>query len=209
MFNLSVSQELDDYVNDLIMVRMVNFGRRCTFNGNKTEQITGIIGQSRVQDEFGLPWVDGKSGCDHGTDLAPFGVTIDVKTMGRTKPVIHHPEWINNFTCLQAHFCVDALLFASLMRRERVLTVCGWLPKHLVITRGHLYRKVEIRYKGSVPLEMRADNIEIHNYDLFDVTSMDDLKRQLKDYSDALGRRHQAAPLLGNWSDRFERFNLD
>jgi len=64
-----------------------NFGHRYTANGNYEQQLTGIIGQSVVMEIFGLGFIDGSSGFDHGVDIYFEGLKIDVKTMGRTTDV--------------------------------------------------------------------------------------------------------------------------
>jgi len=72
-----------------------NFGHRYTANGNYEQQLTGIIGQSVVMEIFGLGFIDGSSGFDHGVDIYFEGLKIDVKTMGRTTDV--KPNYTNNF----------------------------------------------------------------------------------------------------------------
>ena len=67
MFNIKVSSKIKNHCKALIKVH--NFGNRGVADGNKSEQLTGLIGQNTLQDLFGFPLMDGKGGFDNGEDI--------------------------------------------------------------------------------------------------------------------------------------------
>ena len=158
-----------------------NFGKRGVADGTPDQQLTGIIGQSVVLDLFSLPWVDGSSGFDEGVDMVYQGLSIDVKTMGRTTGV--RPYYVNNFIGLQKDYRVDAYIFGSLNKKTNEFTLVGWLPKKELLKRASFFKKGSIRKRsdGST-FETFADLYEIENRKLFGVSSFDDLTKQLDRY---------------------------
>ncbi len=155
-----------------------NFGKRGIADGTPEQQLTGIVGQTVVLDLFNLPWVDGSSGFDEGVDLVYHGLSIDVKTMGRTTDV--RPYYVNNFIGLQKDYLVDAYIFASLNKKTNELTIVGWLPKNELLRRAAFYEKGRIRKRsdGST-FETFADLYEVENRKLYHISSFSDLTKQL------------------------------
>ena len=78
-------------------------------DGNYNEQLTGIIDQCTIQTMFQVDLLIGEEGFDHGKDLEYTGLSIDVKTMGRTTDVKDY--YVNNFIALQKGFHKDVFIF--------------------------------------------------------------------------------------------------
>ena len=76
MFDIKVSEEQKNYAQD--MVNKYNFGMRGYGDGNKKEQLTGIIGQTVLADLLGLPRPDGGSGFDNGFDFVINGKKVAI-----------------------------------------------------------------------------------------------------------------------------------
>ncbi len=108
MFKIKVSNKIIDYATSL--VKEHNFGNRGVADGSAEEQLTGIIGQCTIQTMFHVDLLTGDEGFDHGEDLNFSGLSIDVKTMGRTTDVKDY--YVNNFIALQkglSHGCIHFL----------------------------------------------------------------------------------------------------
>ena len=176
MFKVKVQERIQSYAKE--QCEKHNFGMRHAANGSKEEQITGVIGQAIIQDLLGLPLIDGSSGCDDGVDLNINGLTVDVKTMGRTTEV--RPYYVNNFIGLQLGFSTRVLVFCSFHKVKKELTVCGWFPKEYLKEKADFFPKGTTRYQSSGDSFIaKADLYEIKMGDLFDVSSIEDLKAQL------------------------------
>jgi hypothetical protein len=104
MFDIQVKNSIIEHCEK--QIDKYNFGHRYTANGNKEQQLTGIIGQCVVMELFQLGYINGKDGFDNGIDIVYtniFGsISLDVKTMGRTTSV--KPNYTNNFIALQDYF---------------------------------------------------------------------------------------------------------
>ncbi|RIA11037.1 hypothetical protein OE09_2919 [Flavobacteriaceae bacterium MAR_2010_72] len=176
MFTIPVENDLIKHCESLI--ESYNFGQRYTANGNKEQQLTGIIGQSVIAHLFGLGYVDGSSGFDQGIDLIYGNKTIDVKTMGRTTDV--KISYTNNFLKLQDHFKTDIYIFCSYHKIKQELTVCGWVSKREFISKRRFYPKGSTRTRSDQSKFVTfADLYEIDNRDLIPVKNFEDLKQQL------------------------------
>lgn len=176
MFTIKVDSALVHHCQEL--VKTTNFGNRSTANGNKEQQLTGIIGQSVIMDAFGLGYVDGKGGFDNGVDLIINSKNVDVKTMGRTTDVKRN--YTNNFLKLQDYFETDIYIFCSYHKLKQEVTVCGWIDKSNFIHKRKLFPKGTQRTRNDgTSFTTFADLYEIDIINLNDVQSMDDLKQQL------------------------------
>ena len=159
-----------------------NMGNRHSANGNKEQQLTGIIGQCVVMELFQLEYINGKDGFDNGIDIVYtniFGsISLDVKTMGRTTSV--KPNYTNNFIALQDYFNPEGYIFCSYNKLNKVLTICGWITKQEFINKRRLYPKGTIRERSNgTTFETKADLYEIDVIDLNDIMDELDLKKQL------------------------------
>lgn len=185
MFDLTVSEEVVEYARGVLAKH--NFGRRGVGDGSGEEQLTGLVGQSVIQDLFGYPRTDGSSGPDGGVDLVFHGLSIDVKTMGRGhRP---RPEWANNFSSLQEHFPTDLLLFCSYNRKMQILTVCGWTCKNLFLRIADRFPKGTFRFRedgSSFPL--KADLYEMSNQDLYSARTFGALAEDMAHLAIAEGK---------------------
>lgn len=174
--------EADVLVHAKEQVSRVNFGRRSFGNGTSEQQLTGIAAQCAMQKAFGLPLVHAGNECDGGVDFQYAGLTLDVKTMGRTTDV--RPNYVNNFVAVQISLATDVLIFCSLHKVKQELTVCGWLPKHLFIQRAAFFPKGSTRARSDgTTFQTFADLYEIPNNRLNDVESLDDLQDQLQHFA--------------------------
>ncbi len=109
MFDVRVTAEQLNFAQD--MVNRYNFGMRGYGDGNKKEQLTGIIGQTVFADLLGFPRPNGADGFDNGVDFVINGRKVDIKTMSRTVPVRDH--YVHNFIGYQRKYSVDYYVFAS------------------------------------------------------------------------------------------------
>jgi hypothetical protein len=89
-------------------------------------------------------------------------ICIDVKAMGRTTDVALN--YVNNIVASQMRLDAAAFLFTSYNTNESRLTVCGWLPKPFVTSRGNFFKKGTIRTRrDSTTFECKADMWEVPN----------------------------------------------
>ena len=135
-------------------------------DGTKEQQLVGIIGQNMLHLALGKPLMQAGGGFDGGVDALIFGVSFDIKTMGRTTaPRI---DFVNNLLRSQTRYNVQGYIFASLNKNSNVLSICGWLPKETFIERAELHMRGSTRTRADgTTFEMKADTYEIRNQDLF------------------------------------------
>jgi len=177
MFKVKVNQDIIEYCKN--QVDKYNFGKRSSANGNKEQQLTGIIGQSIVMNLFGLGYVNGEDGFDDGVDILYNNKKIDVKTMGRKSDV--KQNYTNNFLKLQDHYSTEIYIFCSYHKTKEELTICGWIDKTDFINKRRYYPKgTERKRFDGTTFETFADLYEIDNKDLNQVNNIDELKQQLK-----------------------------
>ena len=177
MFKVKVNQDIIEYCKN--QVDKYNFGKRSSANGNKEQQLTGIIGQSVVMNLFGLGNVNGEDGFDDGVDILYNNKKIDVKTMGRKSDV--KQNYTNNFLKLQDHYSTEIYIFCSYHKTKEELTICGWIDNTDFINRRRYYPKgTERKRFDGTTFETFADLYEIDNKDLNQVNNIDELKQQLK-----------------------------
>ena len=176
MFIIKVEDNVLSHCNKL--VENYNFGQRKEANGSKTQQFTGVIGQSVLMDLFGLGFVDGETGFDGGVDILFNNKRIDVKTMGRTTDV--RPNYTNNFLKLQDYLDTEVYIFCSYHKTKKEVTVCGWISKEDFLKKRTYYPKgtVRTRFDNST-FTTFSDLYEIDNSNLNQVKSFEDLKQQL------------------------------
>ena len=111
MFKIKVSNKIIDYAKGLLEEH--NFGKRGVADGSPAEQLTGIIGQCTVQTMFQVELITGNEGFDNGVDLEYSGLSIDVKTMGRTTDVKDY--YVNNFIALQKKTTRQMYLYSAVI----------------------------------------------------------------------------------------------
>lgn len=183
MFKIKVSNTIIDYAQNLLVD--YNFGKRGVADGNIHEQLTGLIGQCTIQTMFHVNLLTGEEGFDHGKDLEFAGLSIDVKTMGRTTDVKDY--YVNNFIALQKYYPTDVFIFCSYFKEKKELTICGWLPKNELENKASFYKKGTKRYRSDKTwFRTKADLYEIPNKKLRKVNSPDVLKRQLSEFASSI-----------------------
>ena len=176
MFDIQVKPEIIRHCQH--QLEIYDFGQRRIANGTPEQQLTGIIGQSVIMDLFGLGYVEGSEGFDNGVDITYNGVSMDVKTMGRTTAVRDY--YVNNFLGLQMNFDVDAYIFCSYNKIKHILTVCGWIEKSEFRKKASFFPRGSFRTRSDGSrFRTFADLYELPNSDLHDVNSFEDLKAQI------------------------------
>lgn len=147
-----------------------NIGNRSKANGSKEEQFVGLLGEIRVKEFFNI---DHKfeNGFDGGFDFIYKGKKFDVKTMGRN--VDPKPYYVNNFICYQLDYNCDGYIFCSLNKKTNKLSVCGWVTKEELKTRGDLFAigQERTRSDGS-SFKLKAPTLEIKNNQLNNINDL-------------------------------------
>jgi hypothetical protein len=134
-------------------------------NGNKEQQMVGVIGQNMMAMALNEPFMKPSTAHDGGVDFVIAGKKIDIKTMGRT--VTPTLKYVNNLIASQTKFDVDGYVFSSLNTSNSKLTICGWLPKVSFLFFAKFYEKGTIRERtNNTSFELKADTYEIENDDL-------------------------------------------
>jgi len=179
MFKVKVKNDIIAHCKE--QLKKYNFGKRGYADGTPEQQLVGIIGQTVILDLFDLAWIDGGKGFDGGIDLVYNGISIDIKTMGRTTEVRSY--YVNNFIALQKKYDVEAYIFASYNKIKKEITLVGWLPKQLFEDKADFFQKGAYRTRSDgTKFKTFSDLYEIKNSDLFDVKSINDLKKQINTY---------------------------
>ena len=173
MLKLSIDKNIIDHA--VWLVDHVNYGQRGDADGDKKQQVRGMIGQCMVMDILGydLPQITHEH--DGGIDINYNGLTIDVKTMGRNCDP--RPEYVNNLIGLQSHFDVDAYIFCSINRKDITLTICGWIAKNEFLKLAEFTPKDGYRIRSDgTRFQTKANLYELQNNMLNNVNSIDELK---------------------------------
>lgn len=171
MYTEKVSDEIIRYCKD--QVEKYNFARRGYDDGDKEQQLTGVIGQCMIMKYFDVGLIDGTKGFDGGIDIIYHDKKIDVKTMGRNTKV---EEWYtNNFHAAQDCFCPDIYIFCSYNKKTQELTICGYVTREEFIQRRKFIPKGMPRMKGGTTFEFAYDMYEIDNTELNKINELCDL----------------------------------
>lgn len=179
MIHQKIPQEIKTYCGRLISE--YNFGHRGIADGNREEQYTGMVGQCMICKLFETALPTGEGGFDQGVDLTFEGLSIDVKTMGRTTAV--RPHYVNNFIGLQKDYKTDIYIFCSINKKTSILTVCGWVTKAQLLERASFFKKGTKRYRSDGSwFRTKADLYEIANSKLNPADSVKELKENLVKY---------------------------
>jgi hypothetical protein len=135
-------------------------------DGSKDQQLVGVIGQNMMALALGKSFMQSSTTHDGGVDFEIFGLKLDIKTMGRTNPP--KLDYVNNFMASQTKFNVDGYVFASFNKTNNVLSICGWIPKELMLERACFYAKGETRIRSdNTTFDMKADCYEIQNNQIY------------------------------------------
>jgi len=165
MINIAIKDEIVFHCRNVL--KKTNFGKRGVADGDASEQLRGIVGQSVVQNLLGLPLVQNSNGFDGGIDFTYKDKTYDVKTMGRN--CAPKPYYVNNLIGLQDKYKVDRYIFCSLNRNSMILTICGWIDKNDFLKQASFYKKGTVRTRSdNTSFETKADLYELENKKLND-----------------------------------------
>lgn len=163
MISIKIKDEIVSHCRSIL--KTTNFGKRGIADGDASEQLRGIVGQSVVQDLLGLPLIQNANGFDGGIDFTYKNKTYDVKTMGRNCDP--KPYFVNNLIGMQDKYKVDRYIFCSLNRINMTLTICGWIDKKEFLQKANFYLKGTVRTRSdNTTFETKADLYEIKNTDL-------------------------------------------
>ena len=144
MFDITVTDKQIEYAEE--MVKKFNFGQRGYGDGNKKEQLTGIIGQTVFSDEIKAARPTGATGFDGGKDFIINGKKIDIKTMTRSVPMRSY--FVHNFIGYQKNYEVDYYIFASFNTTNKKLTICGIIDKENFFEKSTFFAKGSIRKRS-------------------------------------------------------------
>lgn len=98
--------------------------------------------------------------------------------MGRTS----YPKdnYVNNLVGMQAKYNVDRYIFCSLHKKDKVLTICGWIDKDEFIDKAKFFGTgVERTRFDGTKLITKCDLYELENKYLVQSNTIDEFKKQL------------------------------
>ena len=173
MFDVKVTQQ--DLEFAIETVNQKNFGQRGQFDGNRDNQITGILGEAVLYRLLKQDYPDYKN--FSLVDLQINRLTVDAKNMKRKVAMKDH--YVHNFVGYQKDFKVDILLFSSwnCSGFPGTLQICGWLPKDEFLKHANFYNVGDIRTRDDgTTFTTRAPLFEIENSKLNPIDSLEDLK---------------------------------
>ena len=173
MLNIKLREDLCKFAWDIVKKR--NFGNRSIgANGNKEQQYTGILGETVIYDiVYGKLPEYNEAGI---VDIVINGKKVDIKTMGRT--VYMKPDYVHNFMGYQKDFPNDIYMFNSIVKNERIIQICGWLPKDEFFMKSSFYEKGEDRFRtNGTSLKAKAPLYEIKNKELNALFTEEDVKK--------------------------------
>ena len=165
---LNVNQKLKKEVWQYLKTN--NIANRSKADGNKEEQFVGLLGEILIKNHFNIEH-NYSDGFDGGYDFIYKGKKFDVKTMGRN--VDPKPYYVNNFIGYQLNYDCDKYIFCSLNKKTNKLSVCGWVTKEELKTRGDLFiiGQERTRSDGS-SFKLKAPTLEIKNNQLNNINDL-------------------------------------
>lgn len=160
-----------------------NFGKRGFDDGNKTQQLHGIIAQNSMALAFGFPFVKPSDTWDGGWDFKIHSEKIDVKNASRT--VTPKPQYEALVVSDQVRYDVQIYLFTSYNHRRNELTICGWLTKDQFLKKARLYKRGDIIERdNNTTFTCRLNTHQIYYYQLNGLAnSLEQLKEDIEEYS--------------------------
>jgi len=147
-----------------------NIGNRSKANGSKEEQFVGLLGEILVKKYLKIEHKYSE-GFDGGYDFIYKGKKFDVKTMGRN--VNPKEYFVNNFITYQLKYDCDGYIFCSLNKKTNKLSICGWVTKQELKSKGKLFIKGQTRQRtdGS-SFSLKAPILEIKNNQLNNINDL-------------------------------------
>jgi hypothetical protein len=151
-----------------------NIANRGEFDGNKENQLVGLIGEYEVHNLLLGYYPEFKNSFDGGIDIIYKNKSIDVKTMGRT--VDAKLSYINNFVSSQIKYDCDILVFVSINKKQNTFQICGYINKEDLEIESMFYEKGEKRYRDDGTFFiLKTDTYEIYNYNLIDTQYINEI----------------------------------
>ncbi len=161
------------------LVSYCNFGKRGKADGSKSEQETGILGQTFFADLIGEKRPEDNGGFDGGFDFIINGRKVDVKTMGRT--VAMQDSFVHNFVASQRPYDCEYYVFLSHNKRNDNMTICGYIDKEGFFEKAKFCKEGTKRYRDDgTYFVCKADMYEIKQTYLFPVNSLEELLAGIK-----------------------------
>lgn len=166
---INVPDNLINSINEFLNTN--NIGNRSFGNGNKRNQLVGLIGEFTTYKYFFNFYPNFKIGFDGGIDFIYKDKKIDVKTMERKGFV--KPNYVNNFYHCQKDYDSDTLIFCNYNNIQNVIEICGWIPKSELDTKAIYYPKdtIRTRFDGS---EFKL-NQSIYEIEMKDLNSIENI----------------------------------
>lgn len=177
MFVEIVTNEQKEYAKRIVAYS--NLGKRGKADGNKSEQLTGVIGQTVAADLLGLPRPVGGEGFDGGVDFVINNKRVDVKTMTRTTDM--KMDYVHNFIGYQKSYIVDYYIFLSYNKEKDEITFCGCIDKKSFFDKADFFREGAKRYRNDgTYFFSKAPLYEIKQHQLVQVKDKNDLIKGIK-----------------------------
>lgn len=173
MLNLKLTNLTCDIAWDVVNKK--NFGNRAIgANGNKEQQYTGILGEIVI---YNIVYGRLPDYSEAGTvDIVINDKKVDIKTMGRT--VYMKPNYVHNFVGYQKDFPNDIYIFNSIVKKERTIQICGWLPKEEFFKKCSFFDKGMPRFRSDgSSFETKAPLYEIENKELNTISIEDNVRK--------------------------------
>ena len=124
MIDLKITDDM--IAHSKMLIKKNNYAQRGLHDGNKRKQFIGVLAENIVRKFLKKDLMD-VNGKDNGYDIEYFKYKADIKAMERkVRPRDNH---VNNILDIQMKHQADAFIFTSLNVTEKLLTICGWIPK--------------------------------------------------------------------------------
>ena len=147
-----------------------NMGNRHSANGNKENQLIGLIGEILTKKIFNIEHKF-ESGFDGGYDFKHKNKTIDVKTMGRN--VDMQDNFVHHLIAFQIKYDCQIYIFNSLNKIKNELDICGWLTKEDIINKSEYFKKGTLRKRNNgTTFRLKTDGYFINNTMLNDIKEL-------------------------------------
>lgn len=141
-----------------------NMGNRHSANGNKENQLVGLLGEVLTKQVFNIEHKF-SSGFDGGFDFLYNNKKVDVKTMGRN--VFMKDEYVHHLIAFQDKFDCEIYIFNSLNKKNNILEICGWVTKDQLLQRSKFIKKgTERKRNNGTTFLLKTDGYFIKNNQL-------------------------------------------
>jgi len=138
-----------------------NMGNRHSANGNKENQLIGLLGEILTKKIFNIEHTF-ENGFDGGFDFKYNDKTIDVKTMGRN--VDMQDNFVHHLIAFQMKYDCDIYIFNSLNKIKNELNICGWLTKKEIKEKSIFLKKGTLRKRNNgTTFQLKTDGYFINN----------------------------------------------